>query len=63
MDDVEVLRALLDEYSPSGREGAAVHLFLELARGLGLDGRSDAVGNAIAHIGRGPPTILFLGHG
>src|SRR5439155_154819 len=62
MDDVEVLRALLDEYSPSGREGAAVHLFLELARCLGLDGHSDAVGNAIAHIGRGPPTILFLGH-
>ena len=62
MDDVEVLRALLDEYSPSGKEGPAVHRFLELARGLGLDGRSDAVGNAIAHIGSGPPAILFLGH-
>ena len=62
MDDVEVLRALVGEYSPSGREGSAVHRFLDLARGLGLDGRSDAVGNAIARIGRGPPTILFLGH-
>src|SRR5438132_10183872 len=62
MDDVEVLRALLEEYSPSGEEGPAVHRFLELARGLGLDPRSDAAGNAIAQIGRGPPTILFLGH-
>ena len=62
MDDVEILRALLEEYSPSGEEGPAVHRFLELARGLGLDPRSDAAGNAIAQIGRGPPTILFLGH-
>ncbi len=62
MDDVEVLRALLEEYSPSGREGPAVDRFLDLARGLGLDAHSDAVGNAIAHMGRGPPTILFLGH-
>jgi LysW-gamma-L-lysine carboxypeptidase len=62
MDDVEVLRALLEVYSPSGEEGFAVHRFLELARDLGLNGHSDLAGNAIAQIGRGPPTILFLGH-
>ena len=62
MDEVEVLRALLEEYSPSGQEGGAVRRFLELSRGLGLEGRSDAAGNGIASIGDGPPTVLFLGH-
>ncbi len=62
MDEVEVLRALLEEYSPSGQEGGAVRRFLDLSRGLGLAGRSDAAGNAIASIGQGPPTVLFLGH-
>src|SRR5256885_16624747 len=62
MDEVEVLRALLEEYSPSGRGGGAVRRFLELSRGLGLEGRSDAAGNGIASIGDGPPTVLFLGH-
>src|SRR2546422_4076225 len=62
MDEVEVLRALLEEYSPSGQEGGAVRRFLELSRDLGLEGRSDAAGNGIASIGDGPPTVLFLGH-
>ena len=36
MDEVEVLRALLEEYSPSGQEAGAVRRFLNLSRGLGL---------------------------
>ncbi len=62
MDDVEVLRALVEAYSPSGAETNAVHRFLEFAGDLGLAVESDAVGNGIARIGTGPPTILFLGH-
>jgi LysW-gamma-L-lysine carboxypeptidase len=62
MDDVEVLRELVEAYSPSGAETKAVHRFLELAGNLGFAVESDAVGNGIARIGTGPPTILFLGH-
>jgi LysW-gamma-L-lysine carboxypeptidase len=62
MDDVEVLRALVEAYSPSGAEREAVDRFLELARDLGLSVESDAAGNGIARIGTGPPAILFLGH-
>ena len=62
MDDVEVLRALVEEYSPSGHEQRAVGRFSDLAIGLGFDVRTDEVGNAIARIGRGSPRIVFLGH-
>src|SRR5437773_10703836 len=62
MDDVDVLRALVEEYSPSGHEQRAVGRFSDLAIGLGFDVRTDEVGNAIARIGRGSPRIVFLGH-
>lgn len=62
MDDVEVLRTLVEAYSPSGAESDAVHRFLELARDFGFAVESDPVGNGIARIGTGRPTILFLGH-
>jgi [amino group carrier protein]-lysine/ornithine hydrolase len=62
MDEVGILRALVEAYSPSGQEANAVQVFLGLAEGLGLDATSDGAGNAIARIGTGPPTVLFLGH-
>jgi LysW-gamma-L-lysine carboxypeptidase len=62
MDEVGILRALVDAYSPSGQEGAAVQVFLGLAKGLGLKAESDGAGNAIARVGASPPTVLFLGH-
>jgi LysW-gamma-L-lysine carboxypeptidase len=62
MDEVAVLRALVEAYSPSGLEAEAVSAFIEIARGLGLDAESDVAGNGIARIGRGPPTLFFLGH-
>ena len=62
MDEVGVLRALVEAYSPSGQEANAVRVFLRLAKGLGLDAESDGIGNAIARIGTGPPTVFFLGH-
>jgi len=62
MDEVAVLRALVESYSPSGQEHAAVRTFLEVARSLGFAAHSDAAGNGIARIGAGGPTIMFLGH-
>src|SRR5438876_11640787 len=62
MDDVEVLRALVEEYSPSGDEHLAVRSFTAVAPELGFVVRTDEVGNAIAGIGRGSPRMVFLGH-
>jgi [amino group carrier protein]-lysine/ornithine hydrolase len=62
MDDGEVLARLIDRYSPSGSEGAAVGEFVRLARELGYRGRTDRAGNGIAEIGRGRPVVLYLGH-
>ena len=62
MDEVGVLRALLEEYSPSGREEGAVRRFIELARSLGYSAHADRAGNAIARRGLGRPKVMFLGH-
>jgi len=62
MDEVGVLTALVEEYSPSGHEADAVHRFIQVARSLGFAAHADAVGNGIARIGKGRPSILFLGH-
>ena len=62
MDEVGVLRALVEAYSPSGQETDAVRVFSDLAKGLGLEAESDGIGNAIARMGAGPPTVFFLGH-
>ncbi|HYS71224.1 MAG TPA: M20/M25/M40 family metallo-hydrolase, partial [Thermoplasmata archaeon] len=62
MDEVGVLTALVEEYSPSGHEGDAVQRFIEVSRSLGFTAHADAVGNGIARIGEGRPSIMFLGH-
>ena len=62
MDEVAVLTALVEEYSPSGHEGDAVQRFIQVARSLGFTAHADAAGNGIARIGNGRPSILFLGH-
>src|SRR6266487_109804 len=62
MDEAGVLRALVEEYSPSGHESDAVRRFIGLAGSLGFRAHADAVGNGIARIGAGPPSVMFLGH-
>ena len=62
MDDVGVLRSLLDAYSPSGQEAVAVRRFVEIARSLGYAAHADRAGNGIARIGVGRPKVMFLGH-
>src|SRR5579863_2292971 len=62
MDEGQILERLVAHYSPSGHERGAVVEFVRLSRELGYRARIDAVGNGIAEVGRGLPTILFLGH-
>ena len=62
MDEVEVLRTLLREYSPSGHEAGAVRAFLQIARSLGFAAHVDRAGNGVARIGVGRPKLMFLGH-
>jgi len=62
MDDVAVLKALLEAYSPSGREEPAVRAFVAMARTLGFTTHVDAVGNGFARRGSGKPQVMFLGH-
>jgi len=62
MDDVGVLRSLLDAYSTSGQEAVAVRRFVEIARSLGYAAHADRAGNGIARIGVGRPKVIFLGH-
>src|SRR3989454_574579 len=67
MDEVEVLRTLLREYSPSGHEAGAVRAFLQMARSLGFSAHVDRAGNGIARIGVGHliprhrPDFLLVG--
>lgn len=62
MDDIAVLRSLLEAYSPSGAEGQGVRAFVDAAKALGYRTEVDAVGNGLARTGSGRPQILFLGH-
>ncbi len=45
MDDVGILTALVEEYSPSGHEAGAVQRFIDIARSLGFTAHADAAGN------------------
>jgi [amino group carrier protein]-lysine/ornithine hydrolase len=62
MDEVGVLRSLLEAYSPSDHEEDAVRTFVELAGALGFAAHADREGNGIARIGTGRPKVMFLGH-
>src|SRR2546428_13718549 len=62
MDDVAILRALLEAYSPSGREGEAVSTFLRLARSLAFTAHADREGNGIARIGARRPQVTVPRH-
>lgn len=58
----EVLEALVGTPSVTGDTDAAVRVFVEQAKRLGLDAHRDDAGNAIAVAGRGTREILLVGH-
>lgn len=62
MDEVAILRDLVEAYSPSGDEAEAVNRFVRIAKGLGFHATVDDAGNGIAHRGAGRPEVLYLGH-
>ncbi len=61
-DPVAALTALLEHYSPTGQEAAAVACMVGTMQDLGYQASVDAAGNAVGTVGDGPRNILLLGH-
>lgn len=59
---VELLKALVETESPTGREDEAVGLFVEAARSMGLEAGRDEAGNGVAAKGEGGRRIYLVGH-
>ena len=62
MDELVLLREMLEIYSPSGQEGEMAAYLVTQMRGLGFSAYQDPVGNAIGVLGDGPREIVLLGH-
>ncbi len=59
----QTLIHLVEQYSPSGSERAAVEWLVERMQELGFaDAFVDGAGNAVGKIGSGPKQVLLLGH-
>lgn len=62
MDEIALLTGLLERYSPSGQEAAAVEYLVAQMQAAGLEASVDGAGNAIGVIGAGAETVVLLGH-
>jgi len=63
MSDALSLIGLVERYSPSGSEQAAVEWLIERMRVLGFaEAFVDGAGNAVGKIGSGPRHVILLGH-
>jgi [amino group carrier protein]-lysine/ornithine hydrolase len=62
MDPVALLTGLLDHYSPTGQEAAAVNYLVAEMQAAGLEAWVDDAGNAIGQGGQGKETVMLLGH-
>ena len=62
MDELVLLREMLEIYSPSGKEGEMAAYLLTQMRTLGFRTYQDAVGNAIGVLGEGEREVMLLGH-
>lgn len=60
--DERLLFDLVSRYSPSCEERPATEFLLETFRSRGWAAKIDEIGNIVAEIGTGAPTICFLGH-
>ena len=59
---VDLLRGLVERYSPSGEEEEVGEFLASEMTGLGFDVRQDEVGNVIGEHGEGSPRVLLCGH-
>ncbi len=64
MDDYpeNLLRGMLEIYSPSGHEEELSDFLLAELKKMGFNSSRDNVGNVMAESGQGSPTILLCGH-
>ena len=62
MDELVLLREMLEIYSPSGKEGEIAAYLVTQMRSLGFRAYQDAAGNAIGVLGEGERKIVLLGH-
>jgi len=62
MDELVLLREMLEIYSPSGQEVEIAAYLVTQMRALGFRAYQDAVGNAIGVLGEGEREIVLLGH-
>lgn len=62
MDEVTLLEGLLQAYSPTGAEQAAVEYLADAMHALGFQAQADETGNAVGWRGEGRRQIVLLGH-
>ncbi len=62
MNPVDLLQGLVEIYSPSKQERAAVEYLIAQMSALGLRAFIDEAGNAVGVLGDGPRDVVLLGH-
>ncbi len=63
MNEAATLTGLVEHYSPSGSERAAVEWLVERMQALGFtQAFVDGAGNAVGKMGAGPRQVVLLGH-
>ncbi len=61
-DHRELLRRMLDLYSPTGEEEAVSQLLVDTFRAAGLHAEQDEAGNFVGSVWNGPAEVVLLGH-
>jgi [amino group carrier protein]-lysine/ornithine hydrolase len=61
-DHIDLLKGLVEIYSPNGQEKEAVTYLVTRMNALGYQAHIDPIGNAVGILGDGPREIMLLGH-
>ena len=61
-DHINLLKGLVEIYSPTGQEKEAVKYLVARMNALGYQTHIDPIGNAVGTLGVGPREIMLLGH-
>ncbi len=62
MTTAELLKRMVEIYSPSGQEGRLAQFLQDEMEGLGFDTHIDRAGNIVGRVGEGECEILLVGH-